>query len=56
MRVDFLTYSGTIKDYVEAHKKICQGEPFNFDVKSALIRHIFMLNIDLYLYRLIYIG
>jgi hypothetical protein len=53
---DALMQTGSVKEYVEAHMKICQRAPANFDSESAMIRHIFMRNMKPYLYKLMDIG
>lgn len=54
--LDSLAHSGSIKEYVEAHMKICQRAPSSFDVESAMVRHIFMRNMKPYLYKLMDIS
>lgn len=54
--LDSLMHTGSIKDYMETHMKICQCVSSNFNVESVMVRHNFMENMKPYLYKLMNIS
>ena len=54
--MDNLAQTGSVKDYIAEHSKLCVWAPPTVDVDSACCRQIFMRNMKPYLYKLMDVG